>query len=369
MDQPSRPGDTASKVRGVNYYCPMCGMGALRWPLQWFWSNHAGDELLGCRICGYETVYRIRTGQCEPRPGSPSEGWLPPLGWSPPRRSDPAGPPAENSTPPAGAELGTEAHAATFTETAENHEDRRACEGLGAKVAQPTQSFAPNNAATECATDEIDREPNAPTNVEEMRTEPTPTRAQAHHLMALDQEYGIDADEARRDGQDRPRGQAGQTIAFVRQILEDAEALRANPDLDPVRKGRALTQFARQAIDMLEQNRRLDVQTRWQAISAMQQMLHEEREKLRANPDLDPLQRTRALAELMREDRRAIEAYDRLVAQANRDFDLVTVLEEALKEAQPEIDRRRRQLLSDPGDAEGAEMSANEPDGPAPKPS
>jgi hypothetical protein len=202
-----------------------------------------------------------------------------------------------------------------------------------------------------------------------VRTEPTPTCAQADHRTALDQRHGIEADEARRDGQDQPRGPAEQTIAFVRQILEDAEALRANPNLDPVRKGRALTQFARQAIAMLEQNRRLDVQTRWQAISAMQQMLHEEREKLRANPDLDPLRRTRALAELMREDRRATEAYDRLVAQANRDFDLVTVLEEALKEAQPEIDRRRRQLLSDPGDAEGAEMSANEPDGPAPKPS
>jgi hypothetical protein len=201
------------------------------------------------------------------------------------------------------------------------------------------------------------------------RTEPPPTREQADHRTAFEQRHEVEADEARRDGQDGQLGQAEQNIAFVRQILEDAEALRANPDLDPVRKARALTQFAAQAIPTIERNGSLGAQTKCQAIAAMRRMLHEERENLRANPDVDPIRRIRVLAEFMREDRRATEMHDRLVAEMHEGFDFAAMLEEIWKEVQPEIERKRRQLLSDQGDAEGAEMSANKPDGPAPKPS
>jgi hypothetical protein len=103
--------------------------------------------------------------------------------------------------------------------------------------------------------------------------------------------------------------------------------------------------------DMIERNDRLDAETRLQAISAVRQMLSEEREKLRTNPDLDPLRRIRALAEFMREDRRAIEVHNRLVAKGLRGFDFATVLEAAWKEAQPEIERKRRQYLGEQGDA------------------
>jgi hypothetical protein len=47
-------------------------------------------------------------------------------------------------------------------------------------------------------------------------------------------------------------------------------------------------------------------------LGARHRMLAEEREKLWANPDLDPVRRTRVLAEFVREDRRAIEACNRL---------------------------------------------------------
>jgi hypothetical protein len=57
---------------------------------------------------------------------------------------------------------------------------------------------------------------------------------------------------------------------------------------------------------MIERNGRLVAEARLQAISNLRQMLDEEREKLQTNPDLDPVRRTRALAEFMREDRRAI---------------------------------------------------------------
>jgi len=87
----------------------------------------------------------------------------------------------------------------------------------------------------------------------------------------------------------------------------------------------------------------LDAETRLQAISAVRQMLSEEREKLRTNPDLDPVRRIRALAELMREDRRAIEVHNRLVAKGLRGFDFAAMLEAAWKPAQPENREERRQ--------------------------
>ena len=155
----------------------------------------------------------------------------------------------------------------------------------------------------------------------------------------------------------------------MRQMLEEGEKLRANPDLDPVRKGRVLAQFAREALYAIERDSRSAVDTRLQAIADVWQMLEEERKTLRANPDLDPVRRARALAEFMREARRAIEVHKRLVAEIHRGFNLAAVLEEALAEAKPEIERRKQRYLRDQRDAERAEMSTDEPDGRAPKPS
>jgi hypothetical protein len=52
-----------------------------------------------------------------------------------------------------------------------------------------------------------------------------------------------------------------------------------------------------------------------------------------------------------------------------RGFNLAAVLEAAWKKAEPEIERRRQQYLREQGDTGTAEMSADEPDGRAPKPS
>jgi hypothetical protein len=40
--------------------------------------NAVGDQLFACGSCGYETVCRKGSGQFEPRPGCPAQGWRPP---------------------------------------------------------------------------------------------------------------------------------------------------------------------------------------------------------------------------------------------------------------------------------------------------
>ena len=67
----------------------------------------------------------------------------------------------------------------------------------------------------------------------------------------------------------------------------------------------------------------------------VRQMLNEEQGKLRTIPDLDPVRRIRALAELMREDRRAIEVHNRLVAKGLRGWHG--------NRHNPKIERKRRQ--------------------------
>jgi hypothetical protein len=119
----------------------------------------------------------------------------------------------------------------------------------------------------------------------------------------------------------------------------------------------ALAEFAHEALHMIERNDHLAAEARLQAVSDVRQMLDEEGAKLRANPDLDPVRRTRALAEFMREDRRAIEVHNRLAAKAVRRFDFAATLEAIWEEKKPEIERRRQQILAEVADAERAEMS------------
>jgi hypothetical protein len=109
----------------------------------------------------------------------------------------------------------------------------------------------------------------------------------------------------------------------------------------------ALAEFAHEALHMIERNDHLAAEARLQAVSDVRQMLDEEGAKLRANPDLDPVRRTRALAEFMREDRRAIEVHNRLAAKAVRRFDFAATLEAIWEEKKPEIERRRQQILAE----------------------
>jgi hypothetical protein len=344
----------------MNYWCPMCRVDALGWPLVWRWSNPDGDELLACPNCEYEVVYRIRTGQCEPHPEHPSNGWLPPLGWSPPQPSESARPLVESSASRASA-------APTGTEpTTGRLENRHADESAEEKVVRQMQNSSRADALTPPTADGIDAEPNATTDVGTERTTPTPTRTQADHRTDRDQGPSTAAEDATRDGQDQSRCDAERPIADILRILRDAEALRVDPGLDPLRKGRALAQFAHQAIATIERNDRVVVRKRSRAIAFLQQILGDEEKKFRADPHVDPIRRARLLTEFMREDRRAIEARNRLVAEMHQSFDFAAMLEEVWKEVGPEIERKRRQYLSEQDDTE---MFANEPDGPAPTPS
>jgi hypothetical protein len=80
----------------------------------------------------------------------------------------------------------------------------------------------------------------------------------------------------------------------------------------------------------------------------VRQMLNEEQGKLRTIPDLDPVRRIRALAELMK-DRRAIEVHNRLVAKGLRGFDFAAMLEAAWKPAQPENREEKTAILGEQG--------------------
>src|SRR5712692_9982573 len=168
---PSHRRDMVPGGCGVNplICCPQCSMGVILRPLQWRWSNNAGDELLECLTCGYATVYGVRTGQCEPRPGQPRDEWQPPVGWPRPRRVDataesslthiveavPASPSQHDPAQP-GAELATDAGAATPLETPRNQElsedpeNRQASDGSEG-IAQQTRGGAPGNASSDLA--------------------------------------------------------------------------------------------------------------------------------------------------------------------------------------------------------------------------
>lgn len=128
---------------------------------------------------------------------------------------------------------------------------------------------------------------------------------------------GTDAADAAPNGQDRPRGRAEQTIAHVRQLRAEME-MRSHPDLDPIRKARALGQLAHEALQAIDLDSRLAAATqrspsvertreRKQTIAHVQRVLAKEMKKVRAHPDLDPVQNAQAAARLAREARRAIE--------------------------------------------------------------
>ena len=56
-----------------------------------------------------------------------------------------------------------------------------------------------------------------------------------------------------RHGQDRPRGRVVETAADVRQLLaEEIARMSAHPDLEPLRRARAVAQLARAALQAIE---------------------------------------------------------------------------------------------------------------------
>jgi len=156
--------------------------------------------------------------------------------------------------------------------------------------------------------------------------------------------------------------QIGTEVRLV--LVAEIRTLQANADLDPVQRARTIAQLQRFLL------RARELQSRWVAEAPPGphfDLAGEEIGKLRANPDLDPVQRARTIVQLAGVQLRALEQQSRRVAEAHRgpDFDLGAMLEEIWKEFRPELERRRRAAL----DAERAEMSTDEPNGRASNPS
>lgn len=76
-----------------------------------------------------------------------------------------------------------------------------------------------------------------------------------------------DAPDPGRNEQNEQRGRAVETAADVRQVLaEEIENVRTNPDLDPLEKGRLIAQLAIAALRAIEMS---NVEARVEAIEVM----------------------------------------------------------------------------------------------------
>jgi hypothetical protein len=153
-----------------------------------------------------------------------------------------------------------------------------------------------------------------------------------------------------RDGQGQPRGEFVQAFVDRHPVLsEQIRALRTDPDLDPVRRARAIAQLAAALLMLAEQSEKQRVDPSVQELGIMDQftasvhrVLAEQIETLRTNPDVDPEKKARAIARLDREGRRLRRLHFRWVTEAQRgqDFDFGAMLEEIWKENQPELERK-----------------------------
>ena len=352
-------------------FCPRCSLTTLPRPLYLVRWNDALDHLFECLnvACGYTAAYRMRTGQFEPPVGQPSEGWQPPLCWRPPQPIGPTGPPAaENSTSPvaepatgacssgqydptqpAGAEPAAHSRAVASTEAAadpengETHDD-----DARDTLARQTQDVRVGDASTNGTAEGIPDNPKATADAR-----PAP---------------GTDAGGTARNGQRRPRGRAEQTSGHVRALRAQMEKLRVHPNLDPIRRARALGQLAHEALQAIDVDSRLAAKTqrrssldlsairkRERTIAYLRRVLVEEMKKLQTHPDLDPVSKAQAAARLAREAGRAIQLQG-LVADMSRSLLNFAAMVEKLRRGDTTIKDPRRRL-----DAERAEMSADEP--------
>jgi len=168
-------------------------------------------------------------------------------------------------------------------------------------------------------------------------------------------------------GKDGARDRGVQTVTEVHLVwVEEIRTLLANADLDPVQRARTIAQLQRVLLRAGElQSRRVADAPPGPHFD----LAAKEIEKLRANADLDPVQRARTIAQLARVQLRALEQQ---IAEARRgpgpDFDYAAMLEEIWEELGPELERRRR-AYRETLDAERAEMSADKPNGRASNPS
>src|SRR5262249_50374182 len=154
-------------------------------------------------------------------------------------------------------------------------------------------------------------------------------------------------------------------------IPEQIAELQANADLDPIRKAHAIAQLAANLpvlVEQLEKGRAdqgVPVQRGGaidELISNVHEVFAEQVETLRANPDLDPHKKARAIARLASEELR-LRALNlrRRATEALPKFDLVAVLEEALKENQRKVEREKAALLARESEEALAETSADAP--------
>ena len=154
---------------------------------------------------------------------------------------------------------------------------------------------------------------------------------------------------------------------LVRVAIEEIRTLWANADLDPVQRARTIAQLQRVLLRVRElQSRRVAAAPPDPDFG----FAGKEIGKLQANADLDPVQRARTIVQVARVQLRALEQQSRRVAAAPPGplVDLGALLEEVWRESQPELERRRR-AAREALDAEGTEMSADEPNGRALNPS
>jgi hypothetical protein len=147
-----------------------------------------------------------------------------------------------------------------------------------------------------------------------------------------------------------------------RVLTQQIEKLRADPDLDPFRKAHAIAPLAAHVLALLEQFEKLPARpeladerarTIEQLCADVHRVLAAQIETLRADPDIDPKKRARAIARLAREELRLRHLHFRRVAQAQcgQRFDYAAALEEIWKRKFPEFERKRRRILG----REGAE--------------
>jgi hypothetical protein len=156
-------------------------------------------------------------------------------------------------------------------------------------------------------------------------------------------------------------------------LTEQIKDLRADPDLDPVRKAQAIASLAAHVVALLEQFEKLprpaeDAEAGEERVRLIEELyanvhraLAEQIETLRADPNIDREKRARSIARLERQELRLRHLHFRRIAEARqrqRPFDLVAVLNQALEENKPKIEAMKA----------AAERSANEANGRAEDP-
>jgi len=386
-------------------HCPVCKSArAFATPLHAARSNEIGDELYECRACGYEAVYRVRTGHFEPRKEEISEPWQSPLMWPLPRTIDSVQPaanrPTESAVPtvtgidshedrghrhrqPVVAGVAPQSRAANSPKTAQGSTHELASASPGKPLATEPAREPSGDASLDAPADF--RKPPRTIAPDQPRSQGRGTRRHQDRLRSRPagetaatrtdraKGRGTDAGDATRNRSRKRQGQPGgpivsSTTEIYRVLAEQIDKLRADPDLDPVRKAQAIAQLTADVVALIEQFEKLPLGPDLAEAKAQQidqfcanvhRVLTEQMETLRANPDVDPGKRARAIARFTSEERRLRDLHFRRVGQARPHlFDLAAVLTQGLEENTPKIEAMKA----------AAERAANERNGRAEDP-